>query len=388
MRPWRDVMSASDFNTVVQHNSGGWTQDHTNKAKPGLVALYHALQEYHNTDKRSLATIKARRSQLAKISSLAKSWLSHMKIKQASAASRPNNDKRVDERTLPLERVVLTLMRRALRKRKYLEELTKYLKKGMSISEMLRLASSEQVRHEDGSIELISKVLLEKEDPWHRDGFEGGDLADAFRDWSQQGGTTPFFLWLEGHEICTTSDKTSGAVQFTTSVEYVGTKGKPSLVSKMCLLELVHGNLRAIDLTGKKKTASVICDTYQAAYTSSSQKSISKTNTHGRGLACFVWSVTNEIYIAQHEAGHFHHSSLLAGSAVKCAGMIGIKNGMAVEVSNNSGHYQPRLDEFLDFMRFLVRAGAASDSTEICVAGNRSYIGTWGKFNKMGGHRG
>lgn len=57
---------------------------------------------------------------------------------------------------------------------------------------------------------------------------------------------------------------------------------------------------------------------------------------------------TIEVFDAARDAGYYHHSSLLAGEEVMCAGTIKIIRGKLIFISNDSGHYQPGLDELLD----------------------------------------
>lgn len=54
----------------------------------------------------------------------------------------------------------------------------------------------------------------------------------------------------------------------------------------------------------------------------------------------------------------WHHSSIVAGAAVLCAGEIGTDaNGFLRFASNQSGHYRPGREHFLRFLERLVHAG-------------------------------
>ncbi|RKH68895.1 hypothetical protein [Corallococcus llansteffanensis] len=52
-----------------------------------------------------------------------------------------------------------------------------------------------------------------------------------------------------------------------------------------------------------------------------------------------------------------HHSSILAGADVICAGFIAIKNGKLLYISNCSGHYQPQVDGLMKAISLMVEKG-------------------------------
>lgn len=60
------------------------------------------------------------------------------------------------------------------------------------------------------------------------------------------------------------------------------------------------------------------------------------------GRAIFVMAPDGTLYASKwNQVGHFHHSSLLAGSDVAAAGELGAVNGTLVLVTSCSGHYRP-----------------------------------------------
>ncbi|WP_036286505.1 hypothetical protein [Methylosinus sp. PW1] len=65
------------------------------------------------------------------------------------------------------------------------------------------------------------------------------------------------------------------------------------------------------------------------------------THFSGLGKGVFVMSQEGNIHIHSHIVGHYHHSSLLGGGAVACAGEIEVDNGLIKSMSNKSGHYIP-----------------------------------------------
>src|SRR5262245_49607095 len=226
-RPWRDIIGYEDFKSV---------------AKPKLVALTTAdravkdvaekVKLYHQVSKTSASKIEARRSLLATVAESAEAWFVATGTHKAAAAIRPTTHrnptgKGVNERNLPLPRIMLTLTRRSLRKREYLQQLAAYLNGAKSSAELIQYARTPEDRV-DGQINMV--IRMEAEDFAHREGYEGeGEIGQAFNAWADdpEATATPFFLWLENHPICTSPDKTSFTVIEPKTVEYVGANRKP-----------------------------------------------------------------------------------------------------------------------------------------------------------------
>ncbi len=77
------------------------------------------------------------------------------------------------------------------------------------------------------------------------------------------------------------------------------------------------------------------------------------THVSGPGKAIFVMSAEGNIHVASHVVGHYHHSSLLAGQPVACAGEIEVANGIVKWLSNKSGHYAPNPNHLLQVLHQL-----------------------------------
>jgi len=73
----------------------------------------------------------------------------------------------------------------------------------------------------------------------------------------------------------------------------------------------------------------------------------------------------------QGEAVVLHHSSLVAGKPVSCAGTISISNGKIEEITNTSGHYKPSEKDFSKMLRKLVKTGVDLSETMIVVCTGR-----------------
>jgi transposase-like protein len=70
-------------------------------------------------------------------------------------------------------------------------------------------------------------------------------------------------------------------------------------------------------------------------------------------LAIYVMSSKGVFHIDEAWSGLRHHSSLLAGANVPCAGEMRIRNGELELVSNESGHYKPNAINFLQVLHQL-----------------------------------
>jgi len=60
----------------------------------------------------------------------------------------------------------------------------------------------------------------------------------------------------------------------------------------------------------------------------------------------YVTDCNGKFYVGQKIKGHFHHSSFLAGGAIRAAGGIKAREGKLIEINPNSGHYKPGQDHF------------------------------------------
>lgn len=59
------------------------------------------------------------------------------------------------------------------------------------------------------------------------------------------------------------------------------------------------------------------------------------------GLGAYVVSPEGKFYALEHKTGEKHHSTMLAGERVVCAGMMKVVGGKIVSIDNKSGHYRP-----------------------------------------------
>lgn len=68
-------------------------------------------------------------------------------------------------------------------------------------------------------------------------------------------------------------------------------------------------------------------------------------------------TVVENFMQAKKKKGHFHHSSFLAGGAIRAAGGIKVREGKLLEINPNSGHYKPAQHHFKALVERLVNEG-------------------------------
>jgi len=77
-----------------------------------------------------------------------------------------------------------------------------------------------------------------------------------------------------------------------------------------------------------------------------------KVNTKNNYKASFIMDKHGNIFIENEQLlGPFQHSSFTRGEPVAAAGNIRIDNGKIVFISNNSGHYAPPPEIFIQFIQ-------------------------------------
>jgi hypothetical protein len=393
-RPWRDIMSYEEFQNLIQESRFSKRFLRTRisedsvfgeEAAKSLEKVAQLVKEYHELPKRDEKKIHERRGYLQEIEQAAKAWFVACGVRPEALES--HLDRCGDESKRPLDWVMRTLTRRSRRKRDYLAQLASYLHNSKTPAELIEYVRSPQERV-NGQIGLVSSVKMEEEDFVHRNGYEDGGIGKAFTAWCDDNTVKhiPFFLWLENHEICTSSFKRGEMVCGTKMVEYLqGRDSTPSVNSKMRVLDFVGAYIYAIGLA-YGSTVPQVCNTYMDGYHGGGSKSINPTNGMGKGLACYVWAPNDDVFIADHCPGKFHHSSFLSGGNVKCAGMIRIDLGKVTELSNHSGHYKPRPEECWAFVTFLQKKNVVANDCYLKIAsgGGTVYEGPISNYWKGG----
>lgn len=81
----------------------------------------------------------------------------------------------------------------------------------------------------------------------------------------------------------------------------------------------------------------------------------------------YVWDMHSRLYINRKMPGRFHHSSFVAGGAVKAAGSIVVEDGVLRQITTWSGHYRPRLSDISAFLEWLKSKGVNMETVELLV---------------------
>lgn len=352
-------------------------QDARNHAiDKALDTVETALDEYHKLKKRDRAQFPLRRKHLALISVAAEDCIKVIGFTAQETAQRadygmPLKDSRTgahmfgDPRRESMARNLLTLQRRSLRKAEYLDRLEEHCEKHDDTHESIKALFKEK-REKSKLIGLVPGVRMEAYDFMHRPfenhidedgelkgGLQVSAVSAALEEWllSPKNGQWPFFVWLEGHSVCTGEDKSRSSEVRT--VNYTGKAAKLRVVAISQPLQMVSLE------DGQSAVASTL------GYTAAAGKAIASGAT---GMAAFAWDAKKILYICEHVEGGFHHSSFMAGGHVRCAGMIKIDNGLVKEISNNSGHYKPPVENLKSLVKHLHEKGclAAGAVVQIC----------------------
>ncbi len=401
MRVWRDIISSKSLKYAVDKYGEGDVKNHSNAvstasaenrsagnkargvfdktyASPGafLGKIQRKVELYHDIRKDEYGNLEARAKALEEISALSAEFMKVFKV-DANAAQQRNGMVQKDPtlkahtssnpRAETMDRLVLSLTRRSLRKAGYLRQLKSYYGKGGSGATyrdpkaLMKYISSPQESNST-TVGLVPHVRLEALDPAHRSDFEAdtapGSCGYAFKLWAgTPNQTTPFFLWLENSMVCVADDKAEITAQ---SVPYERADLRETASDNKQRLVVFPGPLTAVNLTN---FATSQCST--SGYMADPTKDpIGRT---GMDMAAYVWTEEGELFIGEH-AGHvFHHSSFTSGRKVRCAGMIKVAGGYVTFVSNNSGHYKPRKDKMRNFLEFLNGHGALAGNADVVV---------------------
>jgi hypothetical protein len=353
------------------------------------------IAAYHSIPKSSLAHLDSRMARLFQIGHRAWRYLKEERVNLKVAAQRSVQRDRWDKSygkgdpfDETLERNLLTLSRRAERKRKYLADL-----KALYSDADLRTPSGfvkKLNEYDPGDHEeftsLARNVVLEKWDPGHRPiRMEGGwkpgmpltKYLSSQRDnvaalsaaqlnqymelmlakWFIEEVETPFFLWLEDQPMCRDDVKERGALS---QVSYARSdKGSaPGKWDKLKLVVFGGNALLQMVPIGKMNAVPEPADTRDY-----------RSEKAADGRAAYAWSEGKELFIAEHRGKYFHHSTFVSGTRVRCAGMIEISGGKVVYADNFSGHYRPNQAHFERFVRFLRSKNAFASNASIKVAG-------------------
>lgn len=371
---WRDVYSVEAWRQLL-------LQADVDPARQARIEdITQALTAYHGIPKPHVEQFGARRSALSAVRDRALAYLdAHVdevekghvqKGRQGlhKAAKRPFAGQQVIAGSL--DPWVRSLERRAQKKSAYLQMLNDYYastKARETTAEDFRSYLAEKHQHDRAGaskLPLTAGTKFEKFDPMHRQAEvhvdDAGDfqmamgvdipMNNALGEWiGSARKSTPFFVWLEDHDICTKTRYLDAGWVSVLRVKYEADPGVQEL--------LFHGG--QVRIRPREDTAGGV-----PLDTSTMQKG-SKA-----GLA-FVWCIDGTLLVHRHLSGTFHHSSFQAGGKVRCAGTLIAAGGKITHIDSDSGHYRPTDRHFLTLLTRIRRANClAADATVSTFASN------------------
>lgn len=101
------------------------------------------------------------------------------------------------------------------------------------------------------------------------------------------------------------------------------------------------------------------------------------TRFSGPGWGIWVMSAEGNLHVASHSVGARHHSSLLAGAPVACAGELVVHDGRLVKINNKSGHYTPEPFYLSQTVRHFATQGIPLDSYPVST-----FEGQFGRIRR------
>jgi len=100
---------------------------------------------------------------------------------------------------------------------------------------------------------------------------------------------------------------------------------------------------------------------------------VSDASPLGQRFHLFAIAPDGTFYVHTKVPQKIHHSSMLAGGDVICAGFVSIKDGKLVSIFNSSGHYQPTIaNVFMTIELLLDSHGIVPSSYEIRYSTGRA----------------
>jgi hypothetical protein len=403
MRIWRDILSFETWQFLVKSLPAIPNNLGTHEMARELVIrraylenlnyIGRLLRKYHGFRKSDVKQLPARIYALKEISKWAAITLQSHYISDEVASRRTlikrgsNSIPATRARDESLERNILTLVRRSLRKAAYLQGLQDfYSTEGIrSRGGFFDLLNNYVQQSNIESVSLVRTVMLEKYDPGHR-GWEletdwktGTSIQQAMRNqlekanvyfdnskefpqevtitnyfikWCNSEIKTPFFMWLEEQPISTSEDKQGmqGAVGYVRGDQRSVPQGK---LDKLRLVKVSDSGVLLAKRLDIDNDPSKVCDTTDY------------DGKAGPGKAAYVWSTDGDFFIGEHIAFKFHHSTFVSGNAVRCAGMVEIKKGKVTYINTWSGHYQPTNQQLAVFVNYLRRHNVVAEGCKI-----------------------
>jgi len=188
-----------------------------------------------------------------------------------------------------------------------------------------------------------SNYWLEALDGDHRPGFI---LAKRWEEWFQSGSQENFWNWL-GDKGADPNDPLE-APYFGKEVRYLDEEEQQNQQGQ-APGQQTDSEKRELMLLSKEGKLYQDGDEFDTSNMS--------TVASGGGWAIYVVSTGGVWYANSHKEAKFHHSSFLAGGAVRAAGELKVEDGRLIQITGKSGHYRPTTEHLLWAVRQLRARG-------------------------------
>ena len=93
------------------------------------------------------------------------------------------------------------------------------------------------------------------------------------------------------------------------------------------------------------------------------------------GGAAFVWDRGCNLWLHAHGHDGFIHASAKTGQKIRCSGMIRVRNGLAEEITNQSGHYAPGEQQIYYFLFWLRQRKALAADAHVTIEHGQVFNG-------------
>jgi hypothetical protein len=349
MRIWRDLPTAEEL------RNGGLTERR----------VLDAVTEYHSVRKDSLDNILTRMVELQKVIDACK--------KSGGLLGKMSKNL--------MDGSVVSVMKRAKAKKEYLSVLHRHYtvshpEEILDPSSLVgKLAMAQQTAENGELIGILPRNRLEKLDPIHRTweqtptgntylsangtqagGHDDGNYVQNWREALRNGSCNePFLIYLEETEHC----RDKRVAKYNETVRYYDHLPAKKGESPVWWLYRNRGLMRQWHPTTKSERR---FDTQWVT-----------TALAGKGgfehALAYVFTESRELIAGMHNpkatAGrhNVHHSSFTSGSFIRCAGMIGGRDGRVTYIDGKSGHYAPPVANLKKLVQHLMHEGVfASDA--------------------------
>ena len=224
----------------------------------------------------------------------------------------------------------------------------------------------------------IGMHRLEVVDIKHR---YGSNLQPYHEYWSQAATTQPFFFWLdhgEGKEVdlpeVSREELDNQTLHYCSKQERLQHEVE---IGSDKLLRFCHNHApvhtlsseqeadiaKDFDAWKKAETRSVALargpkpDKDQILEAELKERKEAKKRRNANKWIYVTSTDKRQLYIAPKVKGEFQHSSFLSGGSVGSAGAVMVSKGQIIKLAPMSGHYQPKIEQFISFLDQLSAQG-------------------------------